>query len=115
MLQKNNRRFKKLFVLLTMMILVIGVLTVSVSADEGDTKGSIIKFINGAETVLIAVVSIGGAFMIFNGIQAQVEGNAANDPTEKSKGGKLLAAGIGVILVALILIPLLMDLVRDLI
>ena len=69
-------------------------------------------FINTAERVLTAIICLTGAGILFFGIYNIAEANSEENPAGKTKGIKMIASGIGIIIIAVTLIPVLMDMMR---
>mgnify|MGYP000111016325 CR=1 FL=1 len=67
------------------------------------------QFISKTQTVLTAVISLIGAGLGVWGVVNLIEGYGNDNPGAKSQGMKQLMAGLGLILLAIVLVPVLQN------
>lgn len=65
------------------------------------------EFWNAAVNLMKVLVIGYGAYYCVQGGIGLAEGFAENNPAQKAAGGKLLVAGVGIILVGMVLVPML--------
>ncbi len=99
---KANKRSKKIILVITSIavMMAIGCFSAFAAVNTSD-------FIDKAATVLQAVISLIGAGLAVWGVVNLVEGYGNDNPGAKSQGMKQLMAGIGLIAVGMILVPVL--------
>jgi len=98
---RNTLKQRKYAVLITVAVTVV-MLTVQIYADSVvDTT----ELFDGIKKALQAILSIVGAGIAVFGAVHLIESQSSHDPTQRSAGIKELAAGLGVIIVGNILIP----------
>lgn len=108
-LSKRCRMGKKISTIVATVLCCFVAFTMSAFAAEVDITNLLSK----TEVVLTAIVCIVGAFFIFIGLFNLAEGFGNDNPGAKATGGKQLAAGIGIIVIALIMVPVLVDMMSD--
>jgi len=96
---KNILKQRKYAVLITAAI-TLTVLTVQSYAVVGTDE-----LFTGIETALQAILSIVGAGIAVFGAVHLIESQSSHDPTQRAAGIKELAAGLGVIIVGNIVVP----------
>lgn len=102
----NTKRTKKLITAITTALCTAFMTAMTVSA-AGANLGNAQSFVDGAVNILSIVVTlIGGGLAIF-GVVNLLEGYGNDNPGSKSQGMKQAMAGVGLIILAWILIPLL--------
>lgn len=94
-------KLKKVYTVLSSMFLMATLFALNVYAAGFDTAG--LK--TGIQTGLIAVCGIGGAGYAVFGVIDLVQANGEQDPNAKNAAIKKISAGVGVIIVGAILIP----------
>lgn len=104
-LSKACTRSKKAIRFLTTMCVMATVFTVHASAATGVVDTS--SFITTACTVLKSVICLIGAGVGVWGVVNLLEGYGNDNPGAKSQGMKQLMAGLGLILLAVTLVPVL--------
>ncbi len=105
-LTKGCKRAKKaitIFVTAAIMCCMCGIN--AFAAGEVDTS----SFINTAGTVLKSVICLIGGGVAIWGVVNLLEGYGNDNPGAKSQGMKQLMAGLGLILLAMILVPVLIN------
>jgi|GEM_PF-3831305 len=71
------------------------------------------KLFETMQTALQGILSIVGAGIAVFGVVHLVESQSSHDPTQRSAGMKELGAGLGIILVGNILIPVFIDIAKS--
>lgn len=107
---KNAKMAKKAIVFLVVTMCVISMTAMTVLA-AGDVKTT--DFIDKTVTVLKSVVSLIGAGLGIWGVVNLIEGYSGDNAAAKSQGIKQLMAGLGLILVALVVVPVLKTMMND--
>jgi glucokinase len=105
----QKRDFKKMITVIAAAVSAV-VLSATVYAD---TKADVLTFIENSQTVITAVIAITGAGIVFLGVVHLIESQQSQDPVARSGGIKQLAAGLGIIIIALILVPPLITMVKN--
>lgn len=103
-LEKRTRIAKKAIAVITiaMCIMAMAAMTVFAAGTVSTTD-----FINKATTVLQAVISLIGAGLAVWGVVNLIEGYGGDNAASKSQGMKQLMAGIGLIVLAVVMVPVL--------
>ena len=103
-LEKRTRIAKKAIAVVTLMmcIMTMAAMTVFAAGTVSTTD-----FINKATTVLQAVISLIGAGLAVWGVVNLIEGYGGDNAAAKSQGMKQLMAGIGLIVLAVVMVPVL--------
>lgn len=101
-LSNRNRNAKKVILAVTAVSVVIAMSCVTAFAAVSTTD-----FINKTSTVLTAVISLIGAGLGVWGVVNLIEGYGNDNPGAKSQGMKQLMAGIALIAVGVLIVPVL--------
>lgn len=107
-LSKSAKLVKKFIAVITMAmcIMTVGAMTVFAS---GGASGSVdaSQFINTTITVLQSVVALIGGGLAVWGVVNLIEGYGNDNAGAKSQGMKQLMAGLGLILLSIVVVPVL--------
>lgn len=104
MLDKRSRIVKKAIAIITIAMCIMAMAAMTVfAAGTVDTS----SFIDKATTVLQAVISLIGAGLAIWGVVNLIEGYGGDNAAAKSQGMKQLMAGIGLIVLAVVMVPVL--------
>lgn len=108
---KRCKYVKKAIAIITMALCIMSLAAMSVFAVEGevDTK----NFIDKTITVLQSVVSLIGAGLAVWGVVNLIEGYSNDNAGAKSQGMKQLMAGLGLILLAIVVVPILGTMMKN--
>jgi len=98
-LLKKYKRYAVLLVMTVAIFLLTGL----------DTS----KFFTTMETALQAVLTLIGAGVAVFGVVHLIESQSSHDPNQKSAGIKELAAGLGIIVVGNLLVPVFVSMAKD--
>ena len=101
-LSKRSRNAKKITLIMTIVACIAAIGCVSCFAAVNTSQ-----FISKTQTVLTAVISLIGAGLAVWGVVNLIEGYGNDNPGAKSQGMKQLMAGIGLVAVGLIIVPVL--------
>lgn len=102
---KNTRSIKKLIVMAVSAMCIISMATVSAFAASGVVDPS--SFITSAMTVLKTVICLIGGGLGIWGVVNLIEGYGSDNPGAKSQGIKQFVAGLALIILALVMVPVL--------
>ena len=103
-LEKRTRIAKKAIAVVTLMMCIMTMAAMTVfAAGSVDTS----TFIDKATTVLQAVISLIGAGLAVWGVVNLIESYGGDNAAAKSQGMKQLMAGIGLIVLAVVMVPVL--------
>lgn len=102
---KNNRSIKKLTLMACTAMCIMSITTVSVFAAGGAVDTT--SFITSAMTVLKSIICLIGAGLGIWGVVNLVEGYGNDNPGSKSQGMKQFVAGLGLIILGLVMVPVL--------
>lgn len=102
---KNNRSIKKLIVMAISAMCVMSMATVSAFAASGAVDPT--DFITSAMTVLKTVICLIGGGLGIWGVVNLIEGYGSDNPGAKSQGIKQFVAGLALIILALVMVPVL--------
>ena len=103
---KNSRSIKKLTVVAITAMCVMTMATISVfAAPSGAVDPT--NFIKNAMTVLKSVICLIGGGLGIWGVVNLIEGYGSDNPGSKSQGIKQFVAGLGLIILALVMVPVL--------
>lgn len=101
-LSKKSRNAKKITLIMTIVACIAAIGCMSCFAAVNTSQ-----FISKTQTVLTAVISLIGAGLAVWGVVNLIEGYGNDNPGAKSQGMKQLMAGIGLVAVGLIIVPVL--------
>ena len=101
-LSKRSRNAIKITLIMTIVACIAAIGCVSCFAAVNTSQ-----FISKTQTVLTAVISLIGAGLAVWGVVNLIEGYGNDNPGAKSQGMKQLMAGIGLVAVGLIIVPVL--------
>lgn len=101
-LSKRSRNAKKITLIMTIVACIATIGCMSCFAAVNTSQ-----FISKTQTVLTAVISLIGAGLAVWGVVNLIEGYGNDNPGAKSQGMKQLMAGIGLVAVGLIIVPVL--------
>lgn len=102
---KRCKYAKKAISVITMALCIMSIAAMSVFAATG--KVDTTNFINKTITVLQSVVSLIGAGLGVWGVVNLIEGYGNDNAGAKSQGMKQLMAGLGLVLLGLVVVPIL--------
>lgn len=103
---KNIFRVKKMIASAVTALCMGAMLSMTVFASAGVNTGA---FLSTVETVLKSVVILIGAGLGVWGVVNLIEGYGNDNPGAKSQGMKQLMAGLGLILLGVVMIPVLVN------
>lgn len=101
-LSKKSRNAKKITLIMTIVACIAAIGCMSCFAVVNSSQ-----FINKTQTVLTAVISLIGAGLGVWGVVNLIEGYGNDNPGAKSQGMKQLMAGIALIAVGVLIVPVL--------
>lgn len=101
-LSKRSRNAKKITLIMTIVACIAAIGCVSCFAAVNTSQ-----FISKTQTVLTAVISLIGAGLAVWGVVNLIEGYGNDNPGAKSQGMKQLMAGIALIAVGVLIVPVL--------
>lgn len=104
---KNSRSIKKLTVVAITALCIMTMATVSAFAASGTVDPT--NFIKNAMTVLKSVICLIGGGLGIWGVVNLIEGYGSDNPGAKSQGIKQFVAGLGLIILALVMVPVLQN------
>ena len=108
-LSKRCYAAKKATTIITTVLCCFVAFTMSAFAAEVDVT----RFINTTETVLMVLLILVGAGLAIFGVINLLEGYGHDNPGAKSQGIKQTMAGIAIIMVGVLMIPVLADMMTD--
>lgn len=103
--KKRSRIAKKAIMVMTVVMCMAALAATTAFAATG--KVNTTDFINKTITVLQSVVSLIGAGLAVWGVVNLIEGYGNDNPGAKSQGMKQLMAGLGLVLLGLVVVPVL--------
>lgn len=106
-MSKASKIAKKVLLALITCAVMCTIFCTTAFADTGEVDAS--NFIDTAGTVLKSVIILIGAGVGLWGVVNLLEGYGNDNAASKSQGMKQLMAGLGLILLAIILVPVLID------
>ena len=101
-LSKKSRNAKKITLIMTILVCIAAIGCMSCFAVVNSSQ-----FISKTQTVLTAVISLIGAGLGVWGVVNLIEGYGNDNPGAKSQGMKQLMAGIALIAVGVLIVPVL--------
>ena len=101
-LSKKSRNAKKITLIMTILACIAAIGCMSCFAAVNSSQ-----FISKTQTVLTAVISLIGAGLGVWGVVNLIEGYGNDNPGAKSQGMKQLMAGVALIAVGIIIVPVL--------
>lgn len=110
-ISKGCKIAKKLTLALTAALCIAAFAAMNVFAATG--KVDTTNFINKTVTVLQSVISLIGAGLGIWGVVNLIEGYGSDNPGAKSQGMKQLMAGLGLVLVGLVVVPILGTMMKN--
>jgi len=105
----NIIKQKRYAVLITSAVTIVALTVRSFATGAVDTS----ELFSAMQTALQAILSLIGAGVAVFGIVHLIESQSSHDPNQKSAGIKELAAGLGVIIVGNILIPVFINMAQS--
>ena len=96
---------KKIIAVITLALCITAMAGMTVFAASGSVNTT--DFINKTVTVLQSVVSLIGAGLAIWGVVNLIEGYGGDNAANKSQGMKQLMAGLGLVLLGLVVVPVL--------
>ncbi len=96
---------KKIIAVITLALCITAMAGMTVFAASGSVNTT--DFINKTVTVLQSVVSLIGAGLAIWGVVNLIEGYGGDNAAAKSQGMKQLMAGLGLVLLGLVVVPVL--------
>lgn len=96
---------KKIIAVITLALCITAMAGITVFAASGSVNTT--DFINKTVTVLQSVVSLIGAGLAIWGVVNLIEGYGGDNAAAKSQGMKQLMAGLGLVLLGLVVVPVL--------
>ena len=107
-LQEKKTRLRRTCTSIVTFMLCTVVMSINASAAPSTTS-----FTAAMKTALQAIFTIAGVVVLFMGIAAIVEANHENDPVQKSKGGKTVGVGVGIIVLGNVGVPALITMIDN--
>lgn len=104
-MSKNSKSIKKLTLMACSAMCIVSMATVSAFAASGVVDPS--GFITSAMTVLKTVICLIGGGLGIWGVVNLIEGYGSDNPGAKSQGIKQFVAGLALIILALVMVPVL--------
>ena len=102
---KMSKYAKKAIMILTTVMCIVAMANITAFAATGQVNTT--DFINKTVTVLTSVISLIGAGLAIWGVDNLIEGYGGDNAAAKSQGMKQLMAGLGLVLVGLVVVPVL--------
>lgn len=106
-LAKRCKIAKKINVAIIAALTIMAMAAMTVFAAGATGKVDTTDFINKTVTVLQSVISLIGAGLAVCGVVNLIEGYGNDNPGAKSQGMKQLMAGLGLVLLGLVVVPVL--------
>ncbi len=102
---RRSTAAKKVILVGTMVMVMAAMGCLTAAADTTDYSISVSDFAGEAKTAIVTVVSLIGAGLGIWGVVNLLEGYGNDNPGAKSQGLKQLMAGVGLVVLANVLIP----------